>query len=262
VTEFHRLKNGCYKSNCKDCRRTGNGYKKRVQRKDLATGTKCCSKCGEWLPDTAEYFRCRAGKTTQPCRNCHRIANRCYQETHTEERKQYARNTRDKARLRNKRYIERYPNRYRARHREYYKKHREGKKQYGKAYRAKYPEKYLIYRERRIARKRNLPTTFTATDWQSALDYFGGCCAVCGRPKGLWHTLAQDHWIPLSKGGPYTPDNIVPLCQSQNGDTDACNNTKSNRDPIEWLNWKYGKREAAKILKRIEAYFVWVKEQE
>src|SRR5581483_2176482 len=49
-----------------------------------------------------------------------------------------------------------------------------------------------------VARKRSLPDTFTERDWQRALEYWDYKCAVCGRPRGLWHTLAADHWIPLT----------------------------------------------------------------
>jgi len=47
------------------------------------------------------------------------------------------------------------------------------------------PDKDRAQMHRRRARKRGLPDTFTAADWQAALDHFGGCCAVCGRPPGL-----------------------------------------------------------------------------
>jgi hypothetical protein len=107
-----------------------------------------------------------------------------------------------------------------------------------------------VNRNRRAARKRGLDNTLTAADWQAALDYFGGCCAACGRPQGLWHTLAADHWIPISKGGPTTPDNIVPLCHGVGG----CNNSKNDRDATEWLVERFGPRKGRAILRRIEAY--------
>lgn len=107
---------------------------------------------------------------------------------------------------------------------------------------------------RRRARKRALLGTMTGADWQIALDYFGGHCAVCGRPPGIWHTLSADHWIPLSKGGPTTPDNIVPLCHSIKDGENGCNNSKYNRDPDEWVISKFGKRKGKMILKRIESY--------
>lgn len=94
----------------------------------------------------------------------------------------------------------------------------------------------------------------TLEQWEYALNYFHGCCAVCGRQlKDLLgtHTAAQDHWQPLSKGGDTTALNIVPLCHGLGG----CNNKKSNKLPDEWLVAEFGKRKANKILKRIQEYF-------
>jgi hypothetical protein len=114
---------------------------------------------------------------------------------------------------------------------------------------------------RRAARKRGLPDTLRGQDWNRALMYFNHTCAVCSKPiRGLFHTVAADHWIPITS--PVCPGtvatNIVPLCQGQDG----CNNSKSNRDPREWLIGKYGSPKGKQILKRIEDYFEWVREQD
>lgn len=107
-----------------------------------------------------------------------------------------------------------------------------------------------------LARKRSLPIAFSSSDWDAALDYWGHQCAVCGRPRGLWHTLAQDHWIPLSDPRcPGTvPTNILPLCHGEGG----CNNSKGNKDPVRWLEERLGRRRAAQKLAEIQAYFAWV----
>ena len=106
-----------------------------------------------------------------------------------------------------------------------------------------------------IVRKRSLPNTFTREDWQRALEYWDYRCAVCNRPRGLWHTLTADHWIPLnSPDCPGTiPTNLIPLCHGQDG----CNNSKSGRLPDVWLDKKLGKRKAAEKRAEIEAYFAW-----
>jgi hypothetical protein len=71
----------------------------------------------------------------------------------------------------------------------------------------------------------------------------------------------MDHWIALSDPRPdnpgTVPTNIVPLCHGIGG----CNNRKSNRDPVEFLETEFGVRRARQILTRINAYFAWVKEQ-
>jgi len=104
----------------------------------------------------------------------------------------------------------------------------------------------------REARKRGLADVFTAVDFQNAIRAFDGCCAACGRQPGLWHTIALDHWIPLSSSDcPGTvPWNIVPLCHG----VDGCNNQKSNRDAGEWLIAKFGKRKGRAIQHHIEAF--------
>ena len=127
-----------------------------------------------------------------------------------------------------------------------------------RVYRAANPEKGRVHNQRRRARKANLPNTLTAAEWQYAIDYFHGYCAVCDRPlKDLFvtHTASADHWIPLTKGGGTTADNIVPLCSGEDG----CNNRKGNKDPEVWLAQQFSKHEAKKILQRINAYFELVK---
>lgn len=112
---------------------------------------------------------------------------------------------------------------------------------------------HKAYMHRHKARKRALSNSFTKQDWLRAVEYFGGCCAICGRPPGLWHKLAADHWIPLASADcPGTvPTNIVPLCHGEGG----CNNSKNDTNPIVWLEWKFGKRRAKQIEARINAYF-------
>lgn len=109
-----------------------------------------------------------------------------------------------------------------------------------------------------VARKRSLPDTFTERDWQRALEYWGYKCAVCGRPRGLWHTLAADHWIPLtSPDCPGTiPTNIIPLCHGEGG----CNNSKRSKMPEVWLISKLGKKDGSQKLVEIDIYFLWVKD--
>jgi len=116
------------------------------------------------------------------------------------------------------------------------------------------PEKSRISTDRRVRRLESLDNTFTQNEWLFALEYFHGCCAVCGRQLNDLmgtHTASADHWYPLSKGGATTALNIVPLCHG----LDGCNNKKHANDPVKWLTKEFGKRKAGKILKRIQDYF-------
>jgi ribosomal protein S27AE len=109
-----------------------------------------------------------------------------------------------------------------------------------------------------VVRKRGLPHEFGERDWRRCLDYWGHKCAVCERPRGLWHTLAADHWIPLTASEcPGTvPTNIVPLCHGEGG----CNNSKGKKSPGEWLEARLGPQAAFQKQLQIDAYFLWVKD--
>lgn len=121
-----------------------------------------------------------------------------------------------------------------------------------------HPLRVKLKNEHYRTRKRNLLETLTATQWEFALEYFGHSCAVCGRAQGLWHTLAIDHWIPLSSPDcpGTTVGNCIPLCHGEGG----CNNSKHDLMPDEWLIRLFGLRKAKAILRRINTYFDHVKE--
>jgi hypothetical protein len=86
---------------------------------------------------------------------------------------------------------------------------------------------------------------FTPAQWRAALRYFDHKCAYCGEKLTK---AEQEHYFPLSKGGRLTRSNIIPACP-------ACNNKKSNRDPIEWIA---GLPNALVAYARITLYFMQV----
>jgi hypothetical protein len=202
-----------------------------------------------------------------------RETERKYRETHPEA-----------IRERDKSWQARNPERKRQNHRNYYHRNKSSinakrradyqenpypARQLAMRYRDLNPDRVRIVRLRQKTLRRNLTHTLTADEWQRALNYFGGQCAVCGRIPDMWTTLAVDHWIPASNPRPDNPGttagNVIPLCHSRSGvpaGKSSCNNSKSNKDPAEWLVQKFGKRKAQSILKRIETYFDWVREQD
>lgn len=230
-------------------------------------GSRYCTGCEQWLPADLEHFytnRIGSDGLTTKCKDCLnaqvssyasankeklKIANREWQKKNpkrvSESSMKWQRANREKVKIAN---------------REWVAKNKDHIKERTKKYMQANPEKYVVNEHKRRARKSALPATFTADDWQCALDYFNGSCAVCGRQlNDLFgtHKAAQDHWIPLIKGGGYVPENMIPLCHGQDG----CNNSKHARDPIEWLTERYGTRKAKQILKRVNDYFEWVKQQ-
>lgn len=147
----------------------------------------------------------------------------------------------------------------------YKAKDHEGKRQRNKRYFAteKGKAQRVATKQRRRARVDGLPEDFTPADWKQALDYFDGKCAVCGSGPDFWTVLAADHWLPLSKGGGTTKMNIVPLCHGKKGKPfgePSCNNSKGSRDPIQWLETRFGQQKARAIMKRIQRYFTWLEE--
>jgi 5-methylcytosine-specific restriction endonuclease McrA len=63
--------------------------------------------------------------------------------------------------------------------------------------------------------------------WTALKDAWGGC-AYCGATPA---SLQRDSVLPLSRGGRYTLDNIVPACRS-------CNTSKCNDEVTGWLRRK------------------------
>lgn len=222
--------------------------------------TKRCTKCNREFPSTDEFF-VKSGYGFRPeCKECHRAYYAEYRRQNRKHLNEY-----------NRKWVEEHLDSVHASKKAYEKRNRDKKRKSSAIYRAKNKDKRSAYNRkwehenrskaraktsRRRAIRKALPANFTDEHWQYALDYFHGCCAVCGRPlNDLFgeHTAAMDHWIPLSSPdcSGTIPENIVPLCHG----VDGCNNSKSNKMPEDWLIQKFGKRKAREILSRIEAYF-------
>lgn len=261
--------------------------------KRCSRGDDCVHPLGCWQPATTEHFYVERGKKDRlksRCRACAREQTRQWQTRNADKvrerrrrrraenadkarayaRSYYAENV-GKAKERNRRYytentekVRGIQRRYRAENsnkvkesnRRYRVENSDKKREYDRRYRTKNADKRRMSSSRYRTKKRFLPDAFTAATWQRALSYFNGCCAYCGNQQDFWHIIEADHLIPLSS--PLCPGtistNIIPACKS-------CNTSKSDNDPIDWLNRKFGKRKAAQILKRVNAYFEWVREQ-
>jgi 5-methylcytosine-specific restriction endonuclease McrA len=91
-----------------------------------------------------------------------------------------------------------------------------------------------------MARKRDLPSTLTMEQWDTIKYAFDNKCCYCGQEK----PLEQEHFIPLSKGGEYAHNNIVPACRS-------CNARKFNTPFEIWFPKQefYSKKREQRILK-------------
>lgn len=67
----------------------------------------------------------------------------------------------------------------------------------------------------------------TPSQWRELVAAWGGCayCLAQNRP------LQRDCIMPISRGGRYTLENVVPACAS-------CNASKSNSEVTGWLRRK------------------------
>jgi 5-methylcytosine-specific restriction endonuclease McrA len=79
-------------------------------------------------------------------------------------------------------------------------------------------------RRRRLARVEN---DLTELEWDTLRTAWGGCayCGASDRP------LQRDCVLPISRGGRYTVDNVVPACG-------PCNASKCNVEVVSWLRRK------------------------
>jgi len=212
---------------------------------------KTCKKCSAELPKN-DFNVCKANPDglQRWCRKCmieskrkwdkdnaeHRIEYKLeYNTAHREEAKAYSRQYRkehlEKCREYDRQYAKLNSERKKAymkiRHPISYALNREKTIKRATEYIKNNPEKHRIYMQRNKHKRRsneeNSVRDFTNKQWNECKKYFKFCCAYCGRKL----KLEQDHLIPVTKGGPYTKTNILPVCRS-------CNNSKNNAYIDEW----------------------------
>jgi len=149
------------------------------------------------------------------------------QEKLSEQKKKYFQETKNERQKKQKEYYEINKEDIELKKREYYLQNREKilayTKEWRKEWAAKNKEKTRFYNNKYRAQKRNLPSTLTKEQWMNIKISFDYKCAYCGMEK----LLEQEHFIPLSKGGEYTKNNIVPACRS-------CNSSKRDKKFFEW----------------------------
>lgn len=76
-------------------------------------------------------------------------------------------------------------------------------------------------RRRKVAARDN---DLTPAQWEAIRGAWGGC-AYCGEAD---QPLQRDTMLPISRGGRYTLENVVPACAS-------CNASKGNDEVTGWL---------------------------
>lgn len=89
---------------------------------------------------------------------------------------------------------------------------------------AKTRARYAKRRQRRLSRVVN---DLSTAEWNELRDAWGGC-AYCGVTESA---LQKDCIQPISRGGRYTLENVVPACAS-------CNASKHTNEVTAWLRKK------------------------
>lgn len=220
---------------------------------------KKCSKCGKEYPLTAEYFTMRAKNKDGfhgQCKGCVEEYNKQYRgknkEYYREHNKQYYKENEEDI----KKYKQKYNKQYYEENKEtrseydkqYYEENKKRIAEYYKQYRKENRGIYNLSNQKYKTRKNKLLNTLTIKQWTTIKNYFNNRCAYCGMVekehiKTFGEQLHQEHFIPLSKGGEYTHNNIIPACKS-------CNSSKNSMDFFEWYpsNVHYSKEREDKIL--------------
>lgn len=231
--------------------------------------TKICTVCRRELPATLEYYySCPVVKCglTSRCIAC----SKQYTKDHAEQSKKWREDNREIIKQKKHDNYMKNIERIKKHHKDYYDKHKKENIERGKLWKKNNPDKVremsheryekvkehhkiltrrwkqehkeernVSWQERR-AKKLSLEYTLDSKQWEQIKSYFNNKCCYCGKEA----KLTQDHFIPLSKDGEYTHNNIVPCCLS-------CNSSKNEKDFFEWypIYRHYSKRREQKLLK-------------
>lgn len=220
-----------------------------------------CRKCYQEKPMNENYFHKNKGMKSgfvNTCKECikkyndsrleeRRKIRKVWLEKNKEHVKEYAKRRREenpeKVKAEFKRYYENNKDYFDEKARRYREENREVLREYNRKYSKKYrvenresitkqrseyyqknKHKSAEARQRRTSREYNVPHTLTPKEWEETLLYFGNKDAYTGLEMKV---TSQDHVIPVSKGGGYTKQNIIP-CEIN------VNISKGNRDMEEW----------------------------
>ena len=226
---------------------------------------KTCTKCGETLPATTEYFY----KKKNNKYGLHSICKKCI----SEYGKQYRENNKDKIAERGKQYYKNNKNEISERMKQYRKSNKDKLVEYGKQYyksnKDRIAERGKQYREnnkdkiaeynkqwqknnkdkiaeyqkqwnstpqgqvssfnrycRRKTKKQNQGNGINKMQWLEMMKYFDWKCAYSGKPlKNETRTI--DHIKPLNQGGEHEIWNVVPMYKPYNS-------SKQDKDMKEW----------------------------
>lgn len=108
--------------------------------------------------------------------------------------------------------------------RRFYVLNRERLVEYQKKYHKQHPGLHTHYTHIRMARVKSLPRTLTYTEWQELISLYDNRCYYC---TAYTSNPEREHRLPVSRGGGFTLENIVPACAN-------CNRRKKNKTEEEF----------------------------
>lgn len=206
--------------------------------------------CKEAKPRTSEYFPKRKDSKDGlrgECRECRSKyqkqyyeenkeellkKDKLYYEEYKEKKKQYYIDNKEKIIEYRKKYYLKNSEQFKKKAKQYRQNNKEQIAEYKRYHYQNNPDIYRLSKQRRAAKRRRLLATLTQEQWGVIKDIFNNSCAYCGMSEGehlrvFNEQLHQEHFIPLSEGGEYTHNNIIPACRS-------CNTSKNNSDFFKW----------------------------
>jgi 5-methylcytosine-specific restriction endonuclease McrA len=181
---------------------------------------KTCTKCGETLPATTEYFhKKKSGKygLSSTCKKCRAEYGKQYHNDNkdkiAEQKKQWYKDNKDK--------IAEYK-------KQWYKDNKDKILEQQKQYRATPQGQTSAFngRCRRRTKEQNQGNGITKEQWLECMKFFNWKCAYSGQVLSK-DTRSLDHIIPLNNGGKHEIWNLVPMYKPYNS-------SKHDKDMEEW----------------------------
>ena len=226
---------------------------------------KTCTKCGETLPATTEYFRkSKNGKygLKGTCKKCIAEYDKQYRENNkdkiAEQKKQYYENNKDKIAEQKKQYRENNKDKILEQEKQSRENNKDKRTEYGKQWYEDNKDKILEQKKqyyednkdkilgqkkqyratpqgqivafnsyyKRRTKEQNQGNGITKEQWLECMKFFNWKCAYSGQVLSK-DTRSLDHIKPLNRGGKHEIWNVVPMDR-------GLNSSKKDKDLLEW----------------------------
>ncbi|PEU21321.1 hypothetical protein CN526_26940 [Bacillus wiedmannii] len=193
-----------------------------------------CTKCGEWKPLESGFRKNNKGlgRKLSVCKKCERKYKRKYYEENKEKNKEkesaykrkYYEENKEKVLAHTRKWKEENKERVLEYKRKYYEENKEKELARASKWQEENKDKVKMRSQRRRARKKALPATWTLEQKEEMMEYFDRRCALTGETD-----ITEEHAIPLSIGhGGTVHGNMWTLCS-------RLNSSKYNKNIFEWF---------------------------